>query len=131
MVSDERHTGLHDAPEGRGWNELGFVPWRSFRRMAPSILGLEVSRLGELIAEASDIEFRNALVKTRYELELFIDDLKARTGKSASFDTVHLQAAILNLPVDYPGIDSKTVRTLAYILDRLQYVHNRIRFVYQ
>lgn len=131
MASEEKGIGTGDPTQAPGWNELGFVPWNSFRRMAPSILTLEVTRLGELIGGAVEIEFRNALVKTRYELGLFVDSLSTGNGRAAGFDTVHLQAAILNLPLDYPGIDAKTVETLTYILDRLQYVHNRIRFVYQ
>lgn len=130
-MADGEQIGSPDGKETLGWNELGFVPWQSFRSMAPPILSLEVSRLGELIEASRQIEFRNALVKTRYELDLFVDALKRCEGGPTTIDTAHLQSAILNLPLDYPGIDPKTVRTLAYILDRLQYVHDRIRFVYQ
>lgn len=121
---------LGDRGDTLGWNELGFVPWRSFRRMAPSILQLEVSRLSQLIDGTSPLDLRNALVKSRYELASFIVDLETE-GPPDELDTIHLMSAILNLPVDYPGIDPETGQTLAYILDRLQNVHNRIRFVYQ
>ena len=114
-----------------GWNELGFVPVQSFRRMAPSILNLEVSRLGDLIAGTADMEFRNALVKSRYELQAFVDDLAAAAAGTTDLDPRHLRAAIVNLPLGYPEVSSAEEETLAYILDRLEYVHNRIRFVYK
>lgn len=128
MISGKQTSDL--SPAGPGWNEVDFVPWRSFRRMAPSILNLEVTRLGSLIGRPGSLEFRNALVKSRYELATFIGILQEE-GPPEKLDTVHLTSAIVNLPLGYPGIDSETARTLAYILDRLQYVHNRIRFVYQ
>jgi len=98
--------------------------------MAPSILTLEISRLADLIASADEMEFRNALVKSRYELQAFIADLEASSATADSVEMEHLQAAILNLPVGYPDVSAEKAATLAYILDRLEYVHNRIRFVY-
>ena len=131
MAVREKSLRANTTPKGApGWNELGFVPWQSFRRMAPSILMLEISRLADLIASADEMEFRNALVKSRYELQAFIADLEASSATADSVEMEHLQAAILNLPVGYPDVSAEDAATLAYILDRLEYVHNRIRFVY-
>ncbi|HEY5565592.1 MAG TPA: hypothetical protein VIL33_08375 [Rhodothermia bacterium] len=130
MIPSEPPIESNTDGPAQGWNELGFVPWRSFQRMAPSILQLEVTRLGELISAAGALDIRNALVKSRYELTAFIAALE-KEGSPDKLETSRLQAAIVNLPLEYPGIDSETGETLAYILNRLQYVHNRIRFVYQ
>lgn len=131
MVSDKRRIDSDLAEQVPGWNELQFVPWQSFRRMVPSIVGLEISRIGDLIEVAASVEFRNALVKVRYELELFVEQLKTSERAAVEVDTLHLASAILNIPIGSPGIEANTAATLEYILDRLKYVHGRIRFVYQ
>jgi hypothetical protein len=124
----ERPDRGHVANE---WNELDFVPWQAFRRMAPSILNLELNRLADLMAQAQNLEYRNALVRARYELEAFVAAFEESVGQPQQLPLARLQAAIVNLPIEYPEIGPEAQETLAYILDRLQYVHTRIRFVYQ
>jgi hypothetical protein len=114
------------------WNELEFVSWRQFHRMAPSIMRLEISRLGDLIRQSgADLDLRNALVRVRYELmEFLVDVQNCSDGNLSSGVTEHLDAAIVNLPLDQvePGSDFHV--SLRYILDRLRSIQQRIDFIY-
>ncbi len=114
------------------WNELEFVPWSQFHRMAPSILRLEISRLGDLIRSAgSDLEMRNALVRVRYELlEFLVAVERCEDGKISESATERLDLAIVHLPLDRATEDAKMHASLKYILDRLRSVKRRINFIY-
>ncbi len=114
------------------WNEIQFLSWKEFRQMAPSILQLEVTRLGGLIrALGDDTEFHNPLVRARFALKEFI-----RCVEAAQKDTVeqscagHLRTAIANISFQPEGLDGGTQETCRYILDRLNYVHHRISLIY-
>jgi hypothetical protein len=116
----------------RDWNELEFISWEEFREMAPSIIQLEISRIGEIIDRfQADLEFHNALVKSRFELKKFIECL-AHSGKDSLEENCagHLCNAIVNLTFETPGVDEKSTQIRDYILDRLNYVHNRISLIY-
>lgn len=111
---------------------MEFLSWEEFRQMAPSILQLEISRIGEIINRfPADTDFRNALVKSRFELKKFIECL-AQSDKASLADNCakHLDTAIINLAVETAGLDEKTVQTRDYILDRLNYVYKRIPLIY-
>ncbi len=114
------------------WNEIQFLSWKEFQQMAPSILQLEVTRLGGLIrALQDDTEFHNRLVRARFALKEFI-----RCVETAQKDTVEqscagrLQTAIANISFQPEGLDGDTQETCRYILDRLNYVHHRIPLIY-
>lgn len=115
------------------WNEIEYVPWDRFRRMAPSILRLEISRLDELVrAVGNDLEIRNALVKVRYELSGFLVELDRAAGDRLPADAVqHLEAAIVNLPLDRIDPETELHAAVSYILDRLRSVHKRIDLIYR
>ena len=52
------------------WNELQFLSWREFEQMAPSILQLEVTRLGKVMqSQIDDTDFHNRLVRARFSLQ--------------------------------------------------------------
>lgn len=113
-------------------NEIQFLSWEEFRQMAPSILQLEVTRLGTLIDAAGEaVAYRNALVKARYEVKRFFACLE-----QADKDTVaeacapHLQAALLAVSLVNTGRDDATTATLDYVIDRLKYVIDRIALIY-
>ena len=114
------------------WNELEFVSWRQFDRMAPSIMRLEISRLGDLIRRAgTNLEMRNALVKVRYELlEFLVEFEKCSDGNLSVSVTERLNAAIVNLPLDQADPDGEFHASLRYILDRLRSIQKRIDFIY-
>lgn len=120
---------MPDRPE---WNELDFLSWEAFRRMAPAVLGLEIARLERLMAAPLPaLDVRNALVRSRFELQVLLRSL-AETDRTAFVHTglPHLEAAALNLPLAHPGLDPATRDTLTYVLDRLTYLHHRIRLLY-
>ena len=113
-------------------NEIQFLSWDEFKQMAPSILQLEVTRLGTLIdavGEATD--FRNALVKARFEVKQFITCVHEAEKKAVENTcTPHLQVALLNISLVNTHRDEETTATLAYVIDRLTYVIDRIPLIY-
>jgi hypothetical protein len=113
-------------------NELQFLDWDEFRQMAPTILQLEITRLGTLIdASRDDTDFRNALVRARYELKRFVDCVQ-EAGKATVEQACasHLQAALLAVSLAPAPSDETTARTLAYVTDRLTYVNDRLPLIY-
>lgn len=113
-------------------NEIQFLSWEEFRQMAPSILALEVTRLGALIdAAGGATDFRNALVKARFEVKQFIACIhQAEKETVAEACTLPLQTALLNVSLVNANLDEKTTATLNYIIDRLKYVNDRIALIY-
>ncbi len=113
-------------------NEIQFLSWEEFRQMAPSILGLEVTRLGTLIdAARGATDFRNALVKARFEVKRFIacvQDVEKETIEAAC--APHLQTALLNVSLVNTNRDEATTATLNYVIVRLKYVNDRIALIY-
>ena len=112
-------------------NEIQFLSWDEFRQMVPSILQLEVTRLGTLIDAAGATDFRNALVKARFEVKRFIacvQDAEKETIQTTC--APHLQTALLNISLININRDEATTATLNYITDRLKYVNDRIPLIY-
>lgn len=114
------------------WNELQFLSWGEFRQMTPSILQLEVTRIGGLIRTFPESnEFHNGLVRARFALKRFIACLE-----HAEKDTVeescaqHIRTAIMNMSLQPDDLDTQTRDTCSYILDRLHYALHRIRLIY-
>lgn len=114
------------------WNELEFVSWRQFHQMAPPIMRLEVTRLGQLIGRAgSNHEMRNALVKVRYELLEFVVAIEqCKDGCLSGWARDRLDAAIVNVPLDQADPDGDVYASLTYVLDRLNSIQKRIDFIY-
>jgi hypothetical protein len=114
------------------WNEVQFLSWTECREMAPSILQLEITRLGTLLAApAGHGEIRNSLVRARFEIQEFVSRLEQTTREMVEAACLpHLQVAIVSLSVLPDDIDEQTRATCGYVLDRLQYVHHRIRLLY-
>lgn len=114
------------------WNEIQYLRWDEFRQMAPPILKLEIDRLGTLIdARADDPDRRNALVRARYELNTCITNLEsAHRGDVQQRCGQPLQAALLALSFQGSEDDLETQQTLRYILDRLNYIYQRIALIY-
>ncbi|MFQ5568844.1 MAG: hypothetical protein ACE5G0_04165 [Rhodothermales bacterium] len=113
-------------------NEIQFLSWEEFKQMAPSILQLEITRLGALIDASEDAtDFRNALVKARYELKQFIACLpQTEKTQIAAICASHLQVALLNVTLANTSRDAATTDTLQYVIDRLTYVLERIQWIY-
>ena len=111
------------------WNELEYISWNEFRKMAPSIIKLEISRIDSLLKEVqSETEIYNSLIKARYELNQFVACLeRTKSPPLPASCRNHLSNAILNLSFGDKGNLSSTN---AYILDRLNYVHTRIGMIY-
>jgi len=114
------------------WNEIQWLSWGEFKQMAPSILQLEITRLGKLIEECEpDTVFHNNLVHTRFALKQFIDCLgSAKKDTFADTCAGYLSAAIAGMSFALQELDDETAKTCAYVLDRLNYVYYRIGLIY-
>lgn len=114
------------------WNELQFVSWSEFKQMVPTILQLEVTRIGQLIElSRGNVDFHNALVGSRYALRQFIASVPDACQETiAETCAPHLRAAILNFPPPPDNLDARAKETCRYVLDRLKYVNNRIDLIY-
>lgn len=113
-------------------NELQFVGWTEFRRMVPSIVQLEISRLGRVIEQVRDTpDLCNALVKARFELKTFVACLPQADRKTLEETCApHLEAALLTISVQTGTADESTAETLRYIADRLNHVYDRMELIY-
>lgn len=113
-------------------NEIQYLSWKAFRRMAPSILRLEMSRLGVLMdAAGSDLDLRNALAAARFELKRFGEVLEDATPTTAEARCgPPLQAALMTLALATEGQPAPTAETLRYVLNRLTYLHDRLALIY-
>jgi len=110
-------------------NELQYISWKEFKKMAPPVIKLEINRIGKLtnsVSSGSDIY--NSFVKARYELNQFVECLeKTDSPPLPNSCTEHLSKAILNLALE--DADESISKTTHYILDRLNYVYNRIGMI--
>lgn len=113
------------------WNEIDFVGWPEFRRMAPTVVGLEIGRLERLMVE-SDVgsDFYNALVRTRYALRNFIDGIQTSEKESVSTPTKDLEQALLGLSTAAENCRDRKAETIRYVAHRLTYIHNRLKLIY-
>jgi hypothetical protein len=114
------------------WNELQFLSRHEFQQMAPSILQLEVTRLGKVMQKQIDnTEFHNCLVRARFSLERFIAGIRGNEDGAPDESCLeHLRTAIMSVSVQPPNLDADTARTCAYVIERLNYVYNRIGLLY-
>ena len=114
------------------WNELQFLSWREFKQMAPSILQLEVTRLGKVMQmQIDDTDFHNRLVRARFSLQQFIEGIRKTEGETLDDACLeHLRRAIMSVSINPPDLDAKTAATCGYVLSRLNYVYNRIDLIY-
>jgi hypothetical protein len=114
------------------WNELQFVSWNEFRRMAPSILQLEITRMdGLLPALGANTNSYNDVVRARFCLRQFVSCLESAARESLEpACAAHLHNAILSLSLLPGDLDAQAVKTWRYILDRLNDVNRRLPLVY-
>lgn len=113
-------------------NEIQFLRWTEFRRMAPAILQLEISRISTVLqAGVLSDEQHNALVRGRFALRQFIRCLNRAEPESVEAACAgHLRLALLNVSIEDPALDEAVRETLRYTFDRLSYVHDRIGLIY-
>lgn len=151
-MTEERHIlearAAELAEKELDWNELDFVGWKEFRRMAPAVIRLEISRLERLMgALEPGSRAYNGLVRTRYELRQFVNGIESADRDSLSERAEHLGRALLaaSLLTDELGderadehgdergaelgedLDAEGVR---YAVHRLRYIHHRLNLIY-
>lgn len=118
------------------WNELQFLSWTEFQQMAPSIVQLEITRLGKLIPSSlkkadEQTEFHNTIVRARFALQQFVACLA-----TASKDTLdercagHLRTAIMTLSFPVKTANASQRDECRYVLNRLNHVYDRIFLIY-
>lgn len=136
-MNEDRHVieskAAHLALRELEWNELDFVGWKEFRRMAPAVVALEVSRLDRLIAalEPGCAEY-NALVRIRYELRRFADGLATANRESLDERREHLDRALLTATLISENAQANDIQPQAiqYVIQRLRYIHQRLDLIY-
>ncbi len=113
------------------WNEIDFVGWPEFRRMVPTVVGLEIGRLERLISDCdigSDVY--NALVGVRYALRIFVDGIEASEKETVSVRIKYLEQSLLGLSTAVALCSLPDTEILRYIAHRLTYIHNRLELIY-
>lgn len=113
------------------WNELDFVGWKEFRRMAPTVIGLEIGRVERMLAD-SDVgsDLYNLLIGLRYALRRFIDGIESSDRSSLVRRTSYLEKALLVLSLVLEMTENQDAETIRYIAHRITYVHERIKMIY-
>lgn len=113
-------------------NEIHFLRWNEFRRMAPAVLQLEVARIDRLIrTQPVGTDFYNTLIKARFELKNFMACLEGAEKESLEeCCAAHLRAALLLVSMRPADLDENTRHTLNYVLDRLKYICDHIGRIY-
>ncbi len=114
------------------WNELEFLSWIEFKKMAPTIIRLEISRIEKIInLQETNSDFYNALIKSKFELNKFIECLEK--AEQTAFDKrciPHLQTAIVNLSLESSNLNKNIAETIDYTVDRLKYIYDRAGLIY-
>ena len=114
------------------WNELAFMRWNDFRKMAPPILKLEIRRLSQLLQKVGlDTELHNAMVRARFEVKQVVQALESTEAQPEQDEYgSRLSSAILSLSAIQPLCDAETSETVDYIIDRLNYIYDRLKLLY-
>jgi len=114
------------------YNELEFLSWGEFQQMGPTILQLEITRLGTMIQSViDDTDFYNRLVRARFALQQFNAALpKAEKTTAEQTCSAHLRTAIVNISFQPDDLDAESKRTCDYILDRLTKINDRMQLLY-
>ena len=116
----------------QNWNELQWLSWGEFQQMAPAILQLEVDKMQTILQDvAGDTDWRNNVVRARFAVRKFIACL-ADANKDTIVESCcpHLRIAIMSLSIQPDNLGTKTRDTCGYVIDRLTYIHDRIRLIY-
>lgn len=120
-------------------NEIGFLRSSAFREKAPAIVRLEIRRLEGMIGRFDQARsLHNALVRARYELRRFVEELDglAELDPAESSRAIEercspaLEAAMLALSAAREKAGDPRSETLEYVLDRLRYVYDRLHLMY-
>ena len=108
------------------WNELDFVGWKEFRRMAPAVVKLELTRLERRLKtlEPGSTDY-NSLVRARYALRQFTEGIDSASKDDIPARADHLSRALL--AVSLLASDDESLR---YTIHRLTYVHQRLNLIY-
>ena len=134
-MASSRDIAPSDALEARAaelaakrldWNELDFVGWKEFRRMAPAIVRMETGRL-ERVMEGVDpgSDAWNALVRARFGMHAFADGLEDAKRASLARRADHLQRALLAI-----SLLAEDFEPLRYVMYRLTYIYDRLKLIY-
>jgi hypothetical protein len=115
----------------KNWNELEFTNFADFKRMAPSIIQLEITRLEKIIRslEASDYS-HNLLVKARFDLIQFKEQIQNSSAKINDEKLEKLFSALFCISEASRDSDIMIKEKTTYILDRLNDLVNKSRMLY-
>ncbi len=117
---------------GWGWNEIQFLEADELRRMAPSIVGLEIKRLGDVCArtEPGSI-FYNTIVTARFELRRFLEILSESDEEKLRDECVrHLESALVCLALCQKDAEADVLGVVEYASDRMKHILERMKLLY-
>ena len=78
-----------------------------------------------------DTDFYNSLARARFDLQQFVAGVeKLEKNPLDAKCASHLRAAIMSLSFPPEDLDTEKRKTCRYVLDRLNYVYNRIGLIY-
>jgi hypothetical protein len=116
----------------KDWNELEFTNLNDFKRMAPSIIQLEISRLGKIIGslEATN-SVHNLLVKARYDLTEFQKDVETLNENKVNNRHLSKLYSALFCIASASKNSGKTIEDkINYVSDRLNDLLNKCKMIY-
>lgn len=117
---------------GWGWNEIQFLEVDELRRMAPSIVGLELKRLDGVCARTEPgSDFYNTLVAARFELRQFLETLSETDKRKLVVDSArHLEAALVCLGLCRKDAEADDLGVVEYAADRMKHILERMKLLY-
>lgn len=116
----------------KDWNELEFTNIADFKRMAPAIIQLEISRISKITdsLEAPE-QVHNSLVKARYKLLNFketFNNIKFEKINQDSMKELFSALYIISSAADFSNGELKS--KIIYIIDRLNDFINKCHMLY-
>ena len=116
----------------KDWNELEFTNFNDFKRMAPSIIQLEITRLGKIIysLETTNSAY-NLLIKARYDLSQFQNDIDTINEQKIEESTlVRLYSALFCIASAAEKSDKSIKSKADYVINRLNDLLNKCKMLY-
>ncbi len=115
-----------------GWNEIQFLEADELRRMAPSIVGLEIKRLDDVCARAEPgSDFYNTVVKARFELRQFLETLSDTDDRRLKAECAsHLESALFCLALARKDAEADDLGVVEYTTDRMKHILERMKLLY-
>jgi len=131
-LPESRGTSELHPDKTPGWNELHFMNREEFARMVPTVLQLEVSRLGMVLTRFEPgTDAYNAVVTARHRVGKLREGLQSvLTSDEVADHERDLETAIMSVSIRDEDVPRDVQRELVYVADRLVYILGQMRLLY-